>query len=174
MAALKLDDVSYAVAIDIGDPTSPWGAVHPRRKQEVGRRLARAVWGGPSYGRDIITSGPLVRGAIVDKETSSVTVTFVPGTAHNLHANGTAACDKNECCNTSHFEVRSSTKGNWTRADFYVVSRRVLLSVPEGIIPSEVRYDWEGYPQCAIYNGIGGPDDHKGIAATPFHISTVY
>ena len=174
MAALKLDDVSYAVAIDIGDPTSPWGAVHPRRKQEVGRRLARAVWGGPLYGRDIITSGPLVRGDIVDKETSSVTVTFVPGTAHNLHANGTAACDENECCNTSPFEVRSSTKDNWTRADFSVVNRRVLLSVPEGIIPSEVRYDWEGYPQCAIYNGVGGPDDHKGIAATPFRISTVH
>eukprot|EP00563_Minutocellus_polymorphus_P017739 CAMPEP_0197720292 /NCGR_PEP_ID=MMETSP1434-20131217/3704_1 /TAXON_ID=265543 /ORGANISM="Minutocellus polymorphus, Strain CCMP3303" /LENGTH=543 /DNA_ID=CAMNT_0043305137 /DNA_START=238 /DNA_END=1869 /DNA_ORIENTATION=+ len=175
MAALKLDDVSYAVAIDIGDPTSPWGAIHPRRKQEVGRRLALAVLGGPLYGRDVITSGPLVRGAIVNKETSSIIVTFVPGTECHLHANGTAACDENECCNTSPFEVHSSTKGNWTRADFTVLgNRRVLLSVPEGIIPSEVRYDWEGYPQCAIYNGVGGPDDHHGIAATPFHIAVVH
>lgn len=40
MAALKLDNVGYALAIDIGDPTSPEGNIHPRRKQEVGRRLS--------------------------------------------------------------------------------------------------------------------------------------
>ena len=34
-----------------------------------------------------------------------------------------------------------------------------------------VRYDWEGYPQCALYNGVGGPDNHTGIAATPFLIA---
>lgn len=173
MAALKLDDISYAVAIDIGDPMSPWGAIHPRRKQEVGRRLALAVWGGPLYGRDVVTSGPIVRGVIVNEETSSITVTFEPGTEAHLHANGTAACD--ECCNISPFELRGSTTENWTRADFTVVgNRRILLSVPEGMIPTEVRYDWEGYPQCAVYNGLGGPDDHKGIAATPFHIDVVH
>ena len=32
MAALKLKDVGYAVAIDIGDLTSPAGCIHPRRK----------------------------------------------------------------------------------------------------------------------------------------------
>ena len=172
MAALKLDDVSYAVAIDIGDPTSPWGAVHPRRKQEVGRRLALAVWGGSLYRRDVVTSGPIVRGAILNEESSSITITFVPGTERHLHANGTAACD--QCCNISPFEIRGLATGNWTRADFTVVdNRRVLLSIPEGMIPKEVRYDWEGYPQCALYNGLGGPDDHKGIAATPFHIDVV-
>ena len=35
-----------AVAIDLGDPTSPFGSIHPRDKQDVGARLvlsARAV-----------------------------------------------------------------------------------------------------------------------------------
>ena len=35
-----------AVAIDLGDPTSPYGSVHPRDKSDVGLRLsigARAV-----------------------------------------------------------------------------------------------------------------------------------
>jgi len=36
MAALKLPNVGYAVAIDLGDPKSPFGSIHPRRKQEVG------------------------------------------------------------------------------------------------------------------------------------------
>jgi len=40
MAALKLPNVGYAVAIDLGDPKSPFGSIHPRRKQEVGRRLS--------------------------------------------------------------------------------------------------------------------------------------
>ena len=40
MAALKLPLVGYGTAIDIGDPTSPEGNIHPRRKQEVGRRLS--------------------------------------------------------------------------------------------------------------------------------------
>ena len=29
-----------AVAIDLGDPTSPYGSIHPRDKQDVGSRLA--------------------------------------------------------------------------------------------------------------------------------------
>lgn len=27
---------------------------------------------------------------------------------------------------------------------------------------------WEAYPQCAIYNGEGGPDDFAGIPVSPF------
>lgn len=33
MAALELPRVGYALTIDIGDPTSPEGSIHPRRKQ---------------------------------------------------------------------------------------------------------------------------------------------
>lgn len=40
MTALDLPQVGYAVAVDIGDLESPMGSIHPRRKQEVGRRLS--------------------------------------------------------------------------------------------------------------------------------------
>lgn len=40
MAALKLPKVGYAVAIDLGDTTSPYTTIHPREKEEVGRRLS--------------------------------------------------------------------------------------------------------------------------------------
>ena len=53
MTALKLPGVTFATALDLGDPSSPWDPVHSRRKQEVGRRLAMAAiflrygsWGG--------------------------------------------------------------------------------------------------------------------------------
>ena len=34
--------------------------------------------------------------------------------------------------------------------------------------PQKLRYAWEDFPQCAIYNGVGGPDNHTGVAAAPF------
>ena len=37
MAALKLPNTGFAVAIDIGDPSSPYGSIHPVRVGE-GRR----------------------------------------------------------------------------------------------------------------------------------------
>ena len=40
LAALKLPRTGFATAIDLGDPTGPFGDIHPRRKQEVGRRLS--------------------------------------------------------------------------------------------------------------------------------------
>lgn len=41
----RLENVFMAVAIDLGDPTSPYGSVHPRDKQDVGDRLCRAALG---------------------------------------------------------------------------------------------------------------------------------
>jgi hypothetical protein len=40
MAGLLLPNVSYATAVDLGDRTSPYVSVHPRRKQELCRRLS--------------------------------------------------------------------------------------------------------------------------------------
>jgi sialate O-acetylesterase len=55
-AALALPRTGQVVAIDIGEA----GTIHPRNKQEVGRRLAlvaRAV----AYGRSLVSSGPTYR-----------------------------------------------------------------------------------------------------------------
>jgi hypothetical protein len=49
--ALSLPHVSYATAVDLGDPFPPAGWWHPRRKQEVGRRLT-AVALRDLYGRN--------------------------------------------------------------------------------------------------------------------------
>jgi len=41
-----MENVFMAVAMDLGDPTSPYGSVHPRDKSDVGLRLsvgARAI-----------------------------------------------------------------------------------------------------------------------------------
>lgn len=168
MAALKLPRVGYAIAVDIGDPTSPEGNIHPRRKQEVGRRLSLSVLalqynGTAEYlGPEVNLSDVAV--AVLTPNTSSVTLTF--SHAAGLHAAGTAACTT--CCSTSPFEVSDGV----TRiaANFTVVApSTVVLTAP--IAASDVVqvfYDFTGYPQCALYNGIGGPDNHTGLPAPPF------
>ena len=37
-----MKNVFMAVSMDLGDPTSPYGSVHPRDKQDVGARLSLA------------------------------------------------------------------------------------------------------------------------------------
>lgn len=46
-----------ATAVDLGDPVSPWGVIHPRNKETVGARLG-AVVNAMTYGDDIQFTGP--------------------------------------------------------------------------------------------------------------------
>ena len=57
MAALRLPKTGYAVAIDLGDAHSPDTPIHPRRKQEVGRRLALTAL-SVQYGQNLVHTGP--------------------------------------------------------------------------------------------------------------------
>jgi len=167
MAALKLPKTGYAVAIDLGDPTSPQGSIHPRRKQEVGRRLALATQ-KVQYGMPVVSEGPIVESHSFDG--NKVTIMFRADTAINLHMTGTAACS--QCCNQSSLELQTAD-GKWNRAPMTIHtdthSITSFLNTTQKLIG--VRFDWEGYPQCALYNGIGGPDNHTGLAAPPFSFS---
>ena len=53
LAALGLENVQVASAVDYGDTQSPLGNIHPRNKVPVGQRLAQAavdlVYGGAKY-----------------------------------------------------------------------------------------------------------------------------
>jgi hypothetical protein len=73
------------------------------------------------------------------------------------------------CCEESPFEVRNSS-GLWERVENYtLLGGRVVLRLPAAASrPVALRYAWEAWPQCSVYNGKGGPDDHAGIAGTPW------
>eukprot|EP01084_Bolivina_argentea_P254229 427372_1 len=63
-------------AIDLGDPTSPWGDVHPRYKQAVGRRLADAAM-NVIYGETkIYFGGPIAETFTVDVDNNMVMIGF--------------------------------------------------------------------------------------------------
>ena len=63
LRTLSLPKTGMAVAIDIGDGSD----IHPKNKQEVGRRLALAAQ-AIAYGRDVIYSGPIYESMTVEAE----------------------------------------------------------------------------------------------------------
>jgi len=174
---MKLKRVGYAVAVDLGDHFGPAKSVHSRRKQEVGRRLALEAL-RMQYNQTTVSRGPQFASAAAVTTSAGaaagLTISYVQdGSATKLHPYGTADCDvKGNCCGTSPFQVKSGS-GAWVRANYTITGggSEVTLTMPAGLTATDstgVRYDWEQWPGCALYNGAGGPDNHTGIAGTPF------
>ena len=114
-----MEAVAYAVAADLGDPLSPWDCVHPRRKREVGRRLALAARGiergGRIRGPEFIPEAPaLLKGDVATgADTGSIRATFrltrgADSPLASLVWAGTAGCDLTgtaRCCGEAPFEI---------------------------------------------------------------------
>lgn len=169
-AALQLPGVGFATAIDLSDPTSPDGGIHPRRKQEVGRRLALQIRSLHYREREgLVSSGPKLANVeflpFKSRNWTIMLLGFSAGTADGLHLHGTGACDT--CCEEAPFHVLDRS-GNWHRVVHATVREELVLLATHVRKVHGIRYAWEARPQCALYNGVGGPDDHSGIAAAPF------
>ena len=71
------------------------------------------------------------------------------------------------CCDESPFEVLAG--GQWVRVNYTLRGETAVLTLPANTtMPAAARYAWEAWPQCSLYNGAGGPDNHTGIAGTPW------
>lgn len=181
-AALRLPKVGSVTAIDLGDPSSPNGAIHPRRKLEVGRRLSLQVRSMQYQERSgLVVSGPQLAGVQFSQSKdgcpcqndsascTSIRMSFVQGTADGLHPHSTPEC--RACCSKAPFQVLSDGTGKWLRVDaFSVDSNQEEIHLKSCQVHDVVgiRYAWEPYPECVVYNGVGGPDEHLGLAAAPF------
>lgn len=180
LAALRLPAVGYATALDLGDPSAPLGGatligIHPRHKRPLARRLLAVVL-AVAYGRrGVLTSGPVLARAKRTPERDRITLHFLPDSARGgLRAAGTLGCDA--CCGRSPFEVLPrGERAAWARAPFELVAEpsgngsAVVVSGARNAVA--LRYAFEPYPQCALYNGRGtpGPNHTAGeFAAGPF------
>lgn len=140
---LSLPMTGQALTIDIGDKND----IHPRNKQEVGRRLALLAR-AKTYGMPVDFSGPVFAG--ISHEGSVLRVRFT-------HAGtGLTARDK---------PVQSLQIAGADRR-FYPATARIegdsiLVSAKEVPAPVAVRYAWFNAPEANLYNGAGLP-------ATPF------
>lgn len=146
LTAATLPRVGLAVAIDIGEDAD----IHPKNKQEVGRRLALIAL-RHDYGRaDVEPSGPTLRAHRAEK--GRVVLEFDHAGA------GLATSDGRD---PEGFAV-ASAKGEFVPARARIEGATVIVSSSRVPHPVAVRYAWADAPEAAT---LVGP---TGLPASPF------
>ena len=127
-----------AVSIDIGDASD----IHPRNKQDVGRRLA--AWAlHDVYGRsDVVRSGPIFKSATVEGAALRVNFEYAAGLQAKSALDGFAI---------------AGNDGIWIAADARIDGETVIISSPRVPAPTKVRYAWSNNPPCPLFNAAGLP-----------------
>jgi len=157
-SALALPGVGMAVAADLGDALSPVNNIHPRNKQEVGRRLALAAF-AIAYKEKVNYMGPTATYATV-VASSPIAVVEVyfkeESIGSGLMLKQTPVCppqvDRTLCGVT--FEVQSSNF-TWEPATPSISSRKTLLLsvvLGSGYVPIAVRSIYWPWPLVTLYN----------------------
>ena len=144
-AALALPNTGMAVTTDIGNPRD----VHPRNKQDVGRRLA--LWAlAKDYGRDDVTySGPLYKAMAIEGNTIRLTFEHV--------GSGLTARDNEPL---TWFQLAGEDK-QFVEAKATIDGDTVIVSNDAIENPVAVRFGWH---QSAEPNFI----NKEGLPASPF------
>lgn len=134
-----LPNVGIALAIDIGDAAD----IHPRNKQEVGRRLALNALA--AQGKEVEYSGPVFKGK--EAKGNAITLTF-DHLGGGLVAKGGIKLDG--------FAI-AGEDGHYMWADAAIEGNTVVVSSPKVEKPVNVRYAWADNPVCNLYNKAGLP-----------------
>lgn len=135
---LKLPATGMAVTIDIGEAKD----IHPKNKQEVGRRLS--LWAlGAVYGGKGAISGPRFTGSTV--KDGSVVLAF-------SHTDGGLVFK-----GAPKGFVIAGEDQKWTEAEARIEGDTVVVSSPAVAHPVAVRYAWHEMPPCTLWNGAGLP-----------------
>lgn len=145
-ATLRLPATGQALAIDIGDAND----IHPRNKQEVGRRLALLALKN-DYGKETISSGPVAT-SWQTKE-NQIIVTF--------KTDGSALTTSDKYGYIRGFAIAGHDK-KFVWAQAFIDGNKVVVWSPSIENPAFVRYGWGNNPDDAnLTNSVGLP-------ATPF------
>jgi sialate O-acetylesterase len=141
LKTLNIPGTGMAIAIDIGEKDN----IHPKNKQDVGRRLA--LWAlAEVYGKQApAISGPLPTGQEI--RDGEIIIRF-NHTARGLkarHGGGLKGF------------VIAGTDQRWRAADARIDGQTVIVSSPYVPQPAAVRYAWENFPDCNLVNSAGLP-----------------
>ena len=143
---LSIPNTAMVVAIDNADPADP-GNIHPKNKQEIGKRLALAAM-GLAYKEKIIYAGPLPDGMAIQKSKARIQFKNAAG---GLMIKGEKL---------SGFAIAGADK-KFVIANAFIDGKTVVVSSPEVIAPLAVRYGWSKNPPVNLYN-------KAGLPASPF------
>ncbi|MCO8120121.1 beta galactosidase jelly roll domain-containing protein [Stieleria sp. TO1_6] len=143
LTARNDQNVGLALAIDIGQADD----IHPRNKQEVGRRLALSAL-EIAYHQDVVSGGPRF-----------VSAEFKDGKAYlkfdRIGAGLVAQGDK-----LNGFAIAADDK-KFVWGDAEIQADTVVVSAATIKSPTAVRYGWANNPDCNLYN-------QSGLPASPF------
>jgi sialate O-acetylesterase len=144
LQTLAVPNTGMAITIDIGEAKD----LHPKNKQEVGRRLAQ--WAlAKTYGKDVVASGPLYKSMRKDGNKIVIEFDYVDG--------GLAAREGDKL---TGFAIAGLDK-KFVWGDAQIVGQTVVVSSPEVPSPASVRYAWAHNPECNLVN-------KAGLPASPF------
>ncbi len=139
----KVPYTGMAVCIDAGNHSD----IHPANKQAVGYRLAKEAE-RISYGRDIVSAGPMFKSMTVRDGKAVISFTNVGA---GLEAKGSR--DGKLGC----FAI-AGKDGKFVWADAVIDGDTVVVSSPEVKEPAAVRYGWVSYAgNLNFYNKDGFP-----------------
>ncbi len=142
---LAFPNTAMAVIIDVGDALD----IHPKNKQEVGRRLSLPARHFVYGEKDLEYSGPVVESVSAKDASLVVKFSHVKG---GLVAKGGGE--------PKGFAIsEDGSKYVWAKAK--IEGDSVILSADSLKAPKFVRYAWDDNPDCDLYNG-------EGLPASPF------
>ena len=143
LTAAAVPNCGIIPTIDIGDPID----IHPKNKQEVGRRLGLAAQ-ALAYGDAVEYSGPRLEKLTVDGTKARLTFS---------HVDGLAAKEKT----LPGFAVSGEDHQFHWADDVLIDGHDVIISSKAVDHPVAVRYAWADFP---VYNLV----NHAGLPAFPF------
>ena len=164
--ATRIPGVTAANAIDLGNRYAP-STIHPTHKQPVGQRLALNTLQHTFNRSNIVALGPTVFSVGMSfRPNISLIYSVDTALAHNqkLHFAGTSNCTT--CCTSNGGGAFSIfTSRNRTiilNETSTIVNGYLSVPIPPSLLTTnetinEYRYNYEDYPQCALYNSANLP-----------------
>ncbi len=140
-AALAIPHTGMAVTVDVADVAD----IHPRNKQDVGKRLA--LWAlAKNYGqKDLAYSGPLYKSMAVEGDAIRITFHHVSG--------GLASRDGQPL---THFAIAGEDKA-FLEATAEIDGDTVVVRADSVANPVAVRFGWHQEAEPNLSNGAGLP-----------------
>lgn len=140
LAALSIPDAGLVTALDLGE----WNDIHPQNKKELGRRVALQMR-KLSYGeKRLVSSGPQVDKVRLKGDHIEISFDHKTGKLNpssSLKSIAVAGSDG------KYVWADARTDGDYV----------IVVKIPEGLKPVSVRYAWDDFPECTIYNVEGLP-----------------
>jgi sialate O-acetylesterase len=156
LQALSLTNTGVAVTIDIGDSAD----IHPKNKQDVGKRLARLALAGP-YDKDIEPSGPVYKSSRLEGGKMRVVFDHAKSGLMIGKKEGRAPVEPDASAKLKWIEIAGEDRV-FKPADAVIEGGGLVVSSREVAAPVAVRYAFIQDPVGAnLYN-------KEGLPAAPF------